>query len=944
METEKSEREILINSKMKYSLKVMAVTAQIANYVTLMPKPMDFINKIVSDVILLSNDLLKLSQDMNRLLDNYDMLPTDFIETQISGLTGELTDIASRPATVVNNTYDDAETIYLNTKRIINTTRRAISDIKDGVYGVSQSLTDVSNNVSKSSSSILSRPKLAAALKKSAQKTLVWTSGKFTEVNQDGTISNDKETQEVISDIRKTSNYLDNVEAGSEKILGNFTEFRDNVNELTDQVNDTIRKPQKFLEELIGKLRKAIRKLSDSLDGGFQDVTGMSSISKGLGDVTSIIEETGDNSVAGKTVSVVSANVAKAISNFSIGKVVVAFSSILVQSAVLSLGLNQLPTIKVDEMLSKINGKLITKKSTYDALGKTAAVEEAQKAMIEAEINAKLRESLSKDIKHPDLLANVKVPDLKPLELKFIRDNISYSPNDTIKKTCKEMLQQQRLDIRHDLMSATKLKTPSPNEALKIRLNLPSSIKEVRKHKNNVKKAKQTKKLKDLVNKELTNFTNKANQKCKKIKSDWDMMMRRYKDSINQIKGFFISQFSSWEIGPGDERINKLAYKINDSAYTIYETCKGLKTQLIACNMKVSVTADITSVPNVPNPTYKIGSLWMDIKTIFKFLKDIITELIKILRYVRELSTLMVNGYNALDDIFRQLVGFLRLQWLIDLIQNLCDNFGAKLEDARSMIENMLSPVCYRDTEEYENTLDALEEMLTEDGTLDTTYTDNLKALADNKFNPITFQYKVVFDQFGMFDHYDKTHVELNEDGFEKILKQIEEKEDEIVAYKSPIIDDTDTVQNISVGELTNVKFTFSRTDIKFKGWHYYHPNLIHLGFGKKSRKNKIIQRAAKTYRKKRGGVNGLKVKHSWRVKKRSGYDAFHWYIQYTENPVDDNVILDASQDQIYVASTITTDNGSIVELEDGRKVFVADSKVISGDYVNVDGQRYKVK
>ena len=92
METEKSEREILINSKMKYSLKVMAVTAQIANYVTLMPKPMDFINKIVSDVILLSNDLLKLSQDMNRLLDNYDMLPTDFIETQISGLTGELTD------------------------------------------------------------------------------------------------------------------------------------------------------------------------------------------------------------------------------------------------------------------------------------------------------------------------------------------------------------------------------------------------------------------------------------------------------------------------------------------------------------------------------------------------------------------------------------------------------------------------------------------------------------------------------------------------------------------------------------------------------------------------------------------------------------------------------------------------------------------------------------
>ena len=39
-----------------------------------------------------------------------------------------------------------------------------------------------------------------------------------------------------------------------------------------------------------------------------------------------------------------------------------------------------------------------------------------------------------------------------------------------------------------------------------------------------------------------------------------------------------------------------------------------------------------------------------------------------------------------------------------------------------------------------------------------------------------------------------------------------------------------------------------------------------------------------------------------------------------------------------------TTANGSLVELADGRRVFVEGAIVQSGDYVNVNGVKYKVK
>ena len=67
-------------------------------------------------------------------------------------------------------------------------------------------------------------------------------------------------------------------------------------------------------------------------------------------------------------------------------------------------------------------------------------------------------------------------------------------------------------------------------------------------------------------------------------------------------------------------------------------------------------------------------------------------------------------------------------------------------------------------------------------------------------------------------------------------------------------------------------------------------------------------------------------------------------YTYYTEDLEQDCYVSNAAQSSTMISSTVQTENGSIVELNDGRKVFVANSNVRSGDYVTVDGVKYRVK
>ena len=117
----------------------------------------------------------------------------------------------------------------------------------------------------------------------------------------------------------------------------------------------------------------------------------------------------------------------------------------------------------------------------------------------------------------------------------------------------------------------------------------------------------------------------------------------------------------------------------------------------------------------------------------------------------------------------------------------------------------------------------------------------------------------------------------------------------------------------------------------------------------RKKIKNKIIKKASKTGHKKKGGVAKLNIatvgKRSTRIDK--AYVAFYWYTYYTEDIEKDCFDGMTKDKTIVVDSVMRTENGSVVEVEINgqmRKVFVADANVRQGDYVTVEGVKYRVK
>ena len=91
----------------------MCVVAQTAQFISLMPKPSDFVTRIVGDVVYLSAQIQKLSDDMNKLLDSYADIPANYLMTQMNSITGSLSGITNRLNTItqegINETMGLAE-------------------------------------------------------------------------------------------------------------------------------------------------------------------------------------------------------------------------------------------------------------------------------------------------------------------------------------------------------------------------------------------------------------------------------------------------------------------------------------------------------------------------------------------------------------------------------------------------------------------------------------------------------------------------------------------------------------------------------------------------------------------------------------------------------------------------------------------------------------------
>ena len=471
---------------------------------------------------------------------------------------------------------------------------------------------------------------------------------------------------------------------------------------------------------------------------------------------------------------------------------------------------------------------------------------------------------------------------------------------------------------------------------------LRSAIKEAKKLRKQVKNAKQASKFKDIIGEELQNLKKEVEYRSNSIKSDWMSMLKQYKDAISEIKGFFSNG------GSCDMFIDDCCDAINKDFNDIKELCKNLTVQLAGTTIKICMPSDIGTV--VPNPAFKIADFWMDLKTVIKFIKDLITLVLDIINNINKIARIMLNGINNLKDIIKQFFDILGLKWLMNLIQSVIDLFSENITSAKEKLENTLSPIHFNETVEYENTMEAIEDYMENSKLSDT----QLKYLSDAQETLRLAgkgKDKDLNKLISNIGNFSAGQIN-NEDDLSDFLEDMENQGDAVVAYKSPIIADVESSSKVS--DLLNG--SPMDIDIKFIGWKFFHPNLNHtkndyysdsiIDKVIKKIKSNLIKKASKTGNKKNGGVTRLRKKNVGKASTKIdiAYDAFYWYKCYTEDLEKDCFNLNAGQGATVIDSFVQTQNGSIVKLSDGRKVFVADNYVRGGDYVTVDGVKYRVK
>lgn len=871
----------VINSSTKKVIKGMVITCQTARFVSLMPKPQDFITRIVGDVVYLSAEVQKLSDEINRLLEQYSQIPVNYLMTQVNSITGSMSRIVDRTNTYVQTGVNNLMGLGENTMDMIS---ELTGDTIDIVGETSKMVTSFGSTIAHTSSAILGKTETASDIYDATEVMLEWIGNGFKNVSEKSTASLNK---------------------ASQGITDTKTKINSGINDVASKTNENIDKFQRSIETLLKNLQEKMKKLSSVLDSGFQDVTGLSSISTGTSYVNEALNESGSTSPSSQAVVAISQSLSNVIKNFSISKVIGAFGGVLTQSIIVKTGLDQLPPINFEEMIANVRDDLtISNEDLYkelDSLTDSAYndVNEFNKTLVD--IPAEEKEY--GDEKYKEYLKQFDEEISKQREL--IRISMQRVENS-----------KDKLDDRQ--FAALKMRE---------RRATKSAIKEVKKFRKQVFNAKQASRKKDIIGDELTRLRKEVEYRCNSIKSDWNDMMDEYRNAIKEIKSFFQTG------GDGDMFIDDCCAAINQDCNNIKELCKNLTTQLIGTTIKIAMPADVG--PVFPNPGYKIADFWMDIKTIIKFIKDLITLIIDIMNNVNKLARIMLNGINSLAEIIQQLMKLLGLQWFMDLIQNILDFFGGKMGSVRELLENMLSPVYYRDTEEYDNTLEILENMMND--------TTGRVSLSNKDKNYLTNSVKDA--RYYVISNDDLNDLRWTwkndwEEKYDKFMNNLEDKGDEIVAYKSPIFADNDgSVSNVSAlmnGETMD-------NDIKFIGWYFYHPNLDHTNLSRlaKKFKKRVIQKASKKSTKKNGGVNKLKSKNISGVK---AYNRFYWYAYYTEDLEKDCYVNTAKNKDTYIDSVVQTENGSIVNVEGIGRVFVKDNMVKSGDYVNVNGKKYRVK
>ena len=915
----------LITDPMRKAIKKMAQVSQCARALSLMPTAEDFALRLIGDMRIIAKRLNSISTRMNEILDRYSSIPGEFLLKGFDEILKKLDDINDYAKFAIKETSDVMSSTVKTTQEMtealgsaVSTATSATLQIGGGLsYGVVamsanlklamtgngrrvmtndvvQDVIDGSVPITGMSDEIENRIKNeVGGMDDLAESIRDWTETATTK----STESIDGFFENIGGGIDGAVDWIDGKKNAADKVVD------DTVGVLIEKVE----KAKAEVEEKIERVRKSVDNLTKNFDEAFGFINGKNFAEEAFRDASSTAYEKMDSPVF-DAVGELTGEIADFIKNFNICKVVTAIGGIAIGAGAATLAMDLLPNIDVDRMLKDVIGGIDT--TRIDKMTEL--------------YNNKYFEDAPDLLEVPDVPWRLSKDDLEKYNADGYNAYLEEFAEENDNARSEILEKMQKVKTSADLAAVTE------ENKLKMREN-KSALKAMRKVRRDAIKAKQIEKYKGFLATELEYLKRDALNMKNSIKYEWDSMMRQYKTAINEIVKFFTTEGCG-----GSEAIDRCCDRINDDATQIVELCKSITVELTSVVVMVPTPYAIGTC--VDMPVHKIVSFFKDIKIIITFLKNLIRLGIDIISQLTILAKIIFNGVQSLAEILKLLKELIGVDTILNMIDYLVALFRPKLIDCKMLLENAISPIYYNETEEYGEKIEAIEALLEDDkggGDVERfRYTDDKYAKKYGEF--IGGGYKT-------------------DDEIEDILEQLEEKgEREIVAYRSPILNDT--------GD-------------DFAGWIFYHADAYDdmkksWSPSKKRRRNKVIKKASSKNKMRQGklvgGVAQLKKNMSFGYYKNgkyiknsvTGFNAYYWYTKWTNDPSDceadfsngytyenGELVFNKNSVNTNVVNPIhTTQNGSLVELADGRRVFVEGKIVKSGDYVNVNGTKYRVK
>ena len=920
----------LITDTGRKVIKKMAQVSQCARALSLMPTAEDFALRLIGDLRIITKMMNNISARIDDILNRYSSIPSEFLLEGFDLILEKLDNISDYAKFTIAETTEVLSSTSKSIQEITSSVGNAVSATTSATLQIGGGLTygaiAMSSNI-KLAMTGNGRRAMTNDVVNDTVKGKVPITGMREEIEKriDDRVggmddisnsirdwvenSTDKSVGSIDSffegagdGINKAVKWIDETKSGADKIVD------DNIGGLKEKVETA----KQEVEEKIERVKKIFENLTKNFDEAFGFVNGKNFTEEAFRNASNTAYEKMDGPVF-DAIGEVTGEVADFIKNFNIGKVVTAIGGIVIGAGAATLAMDLLPHIDVDKMLRRVVGGI--EKYNIDKILEL--------------YNNKYFESEPDLLDVPDVPWRLSKDDLEKYNAdeynKYLEE--FEEVNDSIRS---EILDQmQKVKTCADLSAVTKANREKMQEN-------KSALKEMRKIRRNAIKAKQIEKYKGFLSIELEYLKRECVNVKTNIKNEWDSMMSQYKSAINEIVKFFTTEGCG-----GSESIDRCCDRINDDATQIVEMCKSITVELTSAVAMVPTPYAIGTC--VDMPVHKILAFFKDIKIIITFLRNLIRLGIDIISQITILAKIIFNGFQSLSEVIKMLKDIIGVDKILNMIDYLVGLFRPKMIDAKILLENAISPVYYNETEEYENRVNAIEALL-----------------EDDKSGGNVEKFKYTNDKYARKKKDEEFGGKMkSDDDIEEVLEELEAKgEREIVAYRSPILN--------AEGD-------------DFAGWIFYrayaYDNMKKSwSNAKKRRRNKLIKKASKKNKlvmgKLIGGVAQLKKNQRFGYTSAetgkyignsvTGFDAYYWYTKWTNDPTDctpdlsnaemtydeDGNLIGANQffEKNVVSPVQTTANGSLVELSDGRRVFVEGETVKSGDYVNVDGVKYKVK